>query len=190
MSQPPVAYHEHLKTVAVFGGVVSPEECQRLVDLPVQALDAAVDDGTTGGVNYRLRRTRERVVPPTPDNVWIFRRLAGLVTRFNADAFRFQLNNTMTVSVLEYSPEGFFDWHLDLGAGGIESLRKISLVTFLTPPADYEGGGLCFLDAREPMRLAQGDTVVFPSYLVHRVEPVTRGTRYTLVSWVHGPPFS
>jgi PKHD-type hydroxylase len=46
------------------------------------------------------------------------------------------------------------------------------------------------MDGGEPLRLAQGTTIIFPSYLMHRVNPVTRGNRFTLVSWVHGPSFS
>jgi PKHD-type hydroxylase len=78
---------------------------------------------------------------------------------------------------------------MDLGTG-IFAGRKLSLVTFLTPPEDYEGGDLCFMDGGQPLRLPQGATVIFPSYLMHKVKPLTRGNRSTMVSWVHGPSFS
>ena len=68
--------------------------------------------------------------------------------------------------------------------------RKLTIVTMLTPPEAYEGGNLLFLDKGEPMRPAQGSTVIFPPYMAHKVEPVTRGSRYTLVAWAHGPAFT
>lgn len=95
----------------------------------------------------------------------------------------------MTVAVLEYSPAGFFDCHMALGTG-IFAARKLSLVSFLAPPEDYDGSNLCVTDGGPPLRLPQGATVSLPSYLMHKVEPVTRGNRFTLVSWVHGPSFS
>ncbi len=121
--------------------------------------------------------------------MWVFERVGNIVGRANRDTFRFQLDGQMSVDVLEYDPSGYFDWHVDIGAG-IFSTRKLSIVTFLTAPEDYEGGNLCFMDQGEPLRLAQGTMAIFPSYLLHKVEPVTRGTRHTLVSWAHGPAFT
>ena len=140
-------------------------------------------------VDYGLRRTRIKSIPPGPDSMWIFERIGNLVGRANAAAFRFQLDGQMSMDVLEYDPAGYFDWHVDIGAG-IFSTRKLSVVTFLTPPEAYEGGNLCFMDQGEPLRLPQGTMAIFPSYMLHKVEPVTRGTRHTLVSWAHGPAFT
>ena len=128
-------------------------------------------------------------MPPELPYAWIFQRLGKLSHDTNQRAWRFQLSDMLTVQILEYSPQGFFDWHTDLGSG-VYSTRKLSMVTFLTPPEDYEGGNLCFMDGGPPYRLAQGTTVIFPSYLLHRVEPVTRGNRFTMVSWIHGSSFS
>jgi PKHD-type hydroxylase len=183
--------NEYLKAVGQFPSVFSPEECRRIVELPLTGVEAGVQalENAGGRVDYAYRRTRERPVPPEPDYLWIYQRLAAVVRESNQKAYQFRLNDFMTVTVLEYSPDGFFDWHMDLGTG-IFAERKLSLVTFLTPPEEYEGGELCLMDGGEPLRLAQGTTIIFPSYLMHRVNPVTRGNRFTLVSWVHGPSFS
>lgn len=184
-------YNEYLKAIGQFPGVFTAEECRRLVELPLVAVDAGVqsEHDSQGHVDYQSRRTRERPVPPDPPYMWIYQRLAAVVREANEKAYRFRLDDFMTVTVLEYSPDGYFDWHLDIGSG-VFAARKLSLVTFLTPPEDYEGGELRFMDGGAPLRLAQGSTVIFPSYLMHKVEPVTRGNRHTLVSWVHGPSFS
>ena len=155
------------------------------------ASEARIDTaGVVGGVaDYRFRRTREKPIPRDATHEWIFKRIRDLVERANKNSYRFQLNDLVMNHVLEYSPDGFYDWHIDLGVG-IVATRKISLVTFLTPPEEYDGGELCFMDHGEPLKLAQGTTVLFPSYLIHRVQPVTKGNRFTLVSWVHGPSFT
>ena len=100
-----------------------------------------------------------------------------------------RLDDRITAHLLEYELDGFFDWHMDLGAGPTAS-RKLTMVTFLTPPEEFTGGELLFMDGGPPMRPAQGTTAIFPSYLLHKVNPVTQGRRFTLVSWLHGPCFS
>jgi PKHD-type hydroxylase len=181
----------YLTSVGQFPNVFSAEECQRLINLPIPAVDAGIDARSPGGerVDYDFRRTRDRAVPPDAAHAWIYQRLGNLAVAANREAYHFQLNQVMTVNVLEYNPEGFFDWHVDLGVG-LYSERKLSMVTFLTPPEEYEGGELCFMDRGPPLRLPRGTTVIFPSYLLHRVAPVTRGNRFTLVSWIHGPSFT
>ena len=69
------------------------------------------------------------------------------------------------------------------------SIRKLSLVVQLSDPADYQGGELQVLSAEEPTTFskARGTVVVFPSYVLHRVMPVTSGTRFSLAGWVGGP---
>jgi len=184
-------YNEYLKAVGQFPAVFSAEECERIIRLPLPGVEAGVqtEGDAQGQVDYQSRRTRERPVPPDPEYMWIYQRLAAVIREANQKAYNFRLDDFMTVTVLEYSPDGFFDWHMDLGTG-IFAARKLSLVTFLTPPEDYEGGDLRMMDGGPPLRLAQGATIIFPSYIMHKVEPVTRGNRFTLVSWVHGPSFS
>ena len=183
-------YNKYLTSVGQFPTVFTAEECRRLINLPLPVADATINvpDVGDGQVNHEVRRTRDKPVPPDEEHAWIFQRIGNLVSRANQYSYQFQLNQLVTIHVLEYSPGGFYDWHIDLGVD-VYATRKISLVTFLTPPEEYEGGELCFMDKGEPLKLAQGTTVLFPSYLLHKVQPVTQGTRFTLVSWVHGPSY-
>jgi len=75
-------------------------------------------------------------------------------------------------------------------ARGYMSNRKLSMSVQLPDGMDYEGGDLEFLVFKEKAPRGQGDLIVFPSYLMHRVSALTRGTRFRRVSWVHGKPFS
>ncbi len=181
----------YLTAVGQMPDVFTADECRWISSLPLPASQAEIADHSGAGsrVDYQLRRTGERSVPLNREFAWIYQRLRKLALEANERAYRFRLGDMMTMHVLEYTPDGFFDWHMDLGAG-VTASRKLSLITFLTPPEEYLGGELRFMDGSEPLRPAQGVTAIFPSYLLHRVDPVTQGTRHTLVSWLHGPCFS
>ena len=74
------------------------------------------------------------------------------------------------------------------------TVRKISVSAILND--GYEGGELMFrfLDQKSNVKEVTispelGDVVIFPSYLDHKVAPVTKGIRYSVVAWYGGPPF-
>lgn len=83
-----------------------------------------------------------------------------------------------------------YDWHMDWGPGAM-AYRKISVVTHLSEAADYEGGSLQLTIGVNPVEAVQlpGSVTVFPSFVLHRVTPVTRGRRLGAVAWVLGRPF-
>lgn len=88
--------------------------------------------------------------------------------------------------------KGHLTWHHDSGEQRGMAQRKISVSVLLNDPSEFEGGELDFFDGRERQPLAQckaGDGVAFPSFAFHRVRPVTRGVRYSVVAWLRGPRF-
>ena len=82
--------------------------------------------------------------------------------------------------------QGFYDWHTDFA--GFRPLRKISVSIQLSRSEDYEGGDLelLFGNQAEAMDRTRGAFIAFPSFVLHRVTPVTRGTRWSLVAWILG----
>lgn len=82
---------------------------------------------------------------------------------------------------------GFFEWHSDTVPS--DMTRKISITVPLNPPEEYSGGVLELNQGTAIIRTPQdpGVPIIFPSWLIHRVTPVTRGRRYSLVAWVRGP---
>ena len=90
--------------------------------------------------------------------------------------------------LLKYAaPSKGYDWHLDIGSGD-HSTRKISISMILN--SDFDGGDLCFFgDGEGSITPDAGVIVCFPSFMPHKVAPVTRGTRWSLVCWVAGEPF-
>lgn len=85
---------------------------------------------------------------------------------------------------------GHYDWHHDVWFKSARSYaRKLSVIAQLSLPAEYQGGVLEFFGVENPaVQFApRGSVLIFPSFLQHRVLPVTKGTRRSLVTWVEGP---
>ncbi len=118
-----------------------------------------------------------------------FERLAQLASKANAK-YRLDLDVMREPLLLvRYKAGGHFSWHADTGPG-ILSRRKISVSIQLSEPGDYDGGALEFSGLGEPsLARGLGTAIAFASFLSHRVAPVTRGERWALVGWMHGPPF-
>ena len=83
-----------------------------------------------------------------------------------------------------------YSWHMDWGPG-LTQMRKVTVVAHLTDGAEYEGGALQLAAGMVPIEATQrsGTCTVFPSFLLHRVTPVTAGTRLGAVLWALGPSF-
>jgi predicted 2-oxoglutarate/Fe(II)-dependent dioxygenase YbiX len=81
---------------------------------------------------------------------------------------------------------GFYNWHTDFA--GLRPLRKISVSIQLSRADDYEGGDLELMYGIHPQKIerTRGTFIAFPSFMLHRVTPVTRGTRWSLVAWILG----
>lgn len=86
---------------------------------------------------------------------------------------------------------GYYDWHMDADPpNNVGTQRKLSCVILLNDPKDFEGGKLEFEGfPNEEVLTEQGSIIVFPSFIKHRVTPVTKGVRYSAVTWAFGPSF-
>jgi PKHD-type hydroxylase len=70
------------------------------------------------------------------------------------------------------------------------AIRKLSVIVQLTDPEEYEGCDLNLnVGSINTMKKTQGSVIVFPSYVLHQVTPITKGTRHSLVAWLAGDPF-
>jgi PKHD-type hydroxylase len=86
--------------------------------------------------------------------------------------------------------EGYYDWHIDASPPKNGIQRKLSCVILLSDPSEFEGGILQFKGMEDQNLLdKQGSIIVFPSFIEHRVTPVTKGVRYSAVTWSSGPSF-
>jgi PKHD-type hydroxylase len=128
-------------------------------------------------------------IDPAPETVWVYQRLATIVTWVN-QAFQFELMGFAdALQYTQYGPGHKFDWHVDIGAGAASN-RKLSITVQLSDESAYEGGELQFISAPDmTMAKTRGTAILFPAYLAHRVSEVTSGLRCSLVGWAAGAPF-
>ena len=124
---------------------------------------------------------------------WIYERLTDLVIRNNNLFFNFDLTMIENLQFTYYNSEekGCYKSHVDPLNWNLPHNRKLSIVVQLSDPNDYEGGEINLYYSNKPITIKKekGYVVSFPSYVLHEVTPVTKGERYSLVIWVHGPAF-
>jgi PKHD-type hydroxylase len=167
----------------------SREECQRIVEL---SLRLEPSQGTLGaGQNLSTTKRNSDVVRLIPDAAtkWIYERMDAAVGSANR-GYQFDLSGFEILQVASYTNGGHYDWHMDIGKGPT-STRKLGISLQLSESNDYEGGDLEFRGGGAPPVAPRtiGTMIVFPSFMQHRITPVTRGVRWSLVAWVHGAPF-
>lgn len=127
------------------------------------------------------------------DNQQIKALLWSYVQEANRNAFNVDVTDVCNVQFTEYDAkyQGHYDWHHDIDWTDNKAFdRKLSVVIQLTEGPSYEGGNLEFDEVPNPHTFQlrkQGSVIVFPSYLRHRVTPVTSGVRHSLVAWFEGP---
>lgn len=171
--------------------IFSPDECKIIIE----KFKDKLEQGTIGN-NDRLEEIRQSKIhllqSNDNENKWIFEKIAGAVLYLNQQFFNFDIEKIETLQFSEYdeSYKGFYEKHIDMMYQSV-GFRKLSFTILLSNDKDYEGGELLLHYDIEPAvtRQEQGGIVMFPSYTLHEVKPVTKGTRYALVGWVWGPRF-
>ena len=151
--------------------------------------EAHVSDVDTGYVDHTERKTEVVFVSPlTPIGCMLQTHIRDANMRCG---WNFDILFPEDIQIGRYVDGGHYDWHIDSFPPNENNLqRKLTAVLFLSDPDSFEGGDFELRAAPDiPARPGQGDIVVFPSVLEHRVTPVTGGERYTAVSWMMGPAF-
>lgn len=137
------------------------------------------------------RQSDIRFIFPDDTTSWIFQRTTKVIVDLNRDFFGFDVTGFGEgMQFTRYTAPGEkYDWHVD--ATYRQARRKLSFSILLSDPNEYEGGDFQVMLGGDPTTLPRkrGTMLAFPSYTVHRVTPVTKGTRYSLVAWITGPPF-
>ena len=150
--------------------------------------DAQIGDG---GVVPATRRTKIYWLPKTDEFIEIYKTFHQLIGKCNDDFYKFRISEItehIQYTVYNSNDEGHYDWHVDMGPG--KARRKLSLVCQLSDPSEYEGGELQINTGKVLVaEKEKGTVILFPSYLLHRVTPVTKGIRRSLVLWIEGPAF-
>lgn len=175
----------------------TPEEIDRMNFLFSKGDTRAGDVG--GKVDNEYRISNIKFYYPDESSFWIFEKLNYVIELNNRHIWNFDLNGYESFQYTEYhaSEGGKYEFHADIdyadrrGAADPQT-RKLSLSVILSEPGvDYEGGDFQIMIGNQPVTLAQakGAVLIFPSWVLHRVTPVTKGVRKSLVVWVTGPKF-
>lgn len=177
---------------AYFDNAFTAEQCDDLIEY---CRKQDLQDGLTGpssSNNEQVRKSKIAFIPPTEFMVPYYQKLSAIVISLNEQFFKFDLHGFgENLQFTEYvAPSGKYNSHVDRSYG--IPIRKLSIVLQLTDPDTYEGGDLEWLAQLDnPFKLprTRGTLIAFPSYQVHRVIPVTKGTRNSLVGWINGKQF-
>lgn len=140
----------------------------------------------------KIRITNVAWILPNAQTAGLYRRVTQLVQKLNNDVYQFDITGLEALQYTIYhgTEGGHYDWHTDLGPHNPKP-RKISLTIQLTDASGYEG---CDLQFQAGPKLGhapreRGSIIAFPSFFLHRVTPITSGTRKSLVVWATGPDF-
>lgn len=155
--------------------------------------DVPFEKATTlsGKAEKEVRTSRIKWIPRDSNWKWLYEKLMNMAVEANNELWGFDLiaaNELIQYTEYLAEDEGHYTWHQDIGPG-MASLRKVSLTVQLSEDSEYEGGDLqLWRGGNNTVTSKRGAGVVFifPSYMMHRVSKVTKGTRRSFVLWVGG----
>jgi len=150
-------------------------------------------DATISGnfsVNKTYRTTQVGWLHKNGETSWVYSRIVDCIIKANKQLWNFDIFGMYeSFQYATYHKGHHYDWHMDTGVG--KYCRKISASLQLTEPSKYEGCDLIIKSNKDeiPAPKKRGQLIVFPSFLLHKVTPLTKGSRDSLVIWISGPPF-
>ena len=173
--------------------IFTPEQCQMIIEAGHKQPreDGQVGGGKGGTVDTKTRLSHISWIPfnVLPE---MYKILEKVMKQTNGNHFGFEgMQITEPAQFTEYSNGGFYDWHIDsdVECSKEPPVRKISMTLLLSKDDEFEGGGLELMSEGKFARPKQGHAIFFASFIRHRVVPVTKGTRRSLVMWFGGTPF-
>lgn len=174
----------------VIESLVGPEICNRAVQrFKAGQFEPATVGGNESEVTNPNIRITDRQWAPQFDVLECI--LSRVTSKANIDAgWNFDITDVNgCVQIARYKVGHFYTAHIDSYYGSASNggpQRKLSASLFLSSEDEYDGGDLVIAGEKVETK-KQGTIVVFPSFMVHEVLPVTRGERYSAVCWMEGP---
>ena len=176
--------------------IFTPEQCQMIINAgrsePRNTALVGNEQGSKGGRIDTETRTSHISWIPFSKMHEMYKQLEKVMLQTNGNHFGFDgmCINEMA-QYTEYPEGGFYDWHTDndVNCQNEPPVRKISMTCLLSPENEFEGGDLELMKEGKVAKLKQGHAIFFASFIRHRVAPVTRGNRKSLVMWFGGTPF-
>ncbi len=174
----------------------TPLQCKMIIEAgreePKNIAEVGADSkGIKGGKVDTKTRTSHISWIPFSKMPEMYKNIEKIMKTTNGNHFGFDgMQITEMAQYTEYPEGGFYDWHVDndVNCKHEPPIRKISMTCLLSPENEFEGGDLELVKEGQSVKLQQGQAIFFASFIRHRVAPVTKGVRRSLVMWFGGPP--
>ena len=189
-----------------FKNLISPEDCTKIIELGTSQKLGSGTIGMQDNKGKTNKKIRNSKINWLKDE-WIYSKFNQAVNYANEKSgWNFDTDWNESIQFTTYKKNGFYNWHYDTFPEPMKDTdenfnnkqRKLSMTCLLNDPKDYEGGGFMLQWIDDHGKLIKhkvkeldtvGSVIVFPSFTNHKVEPVTKGTRYSAVMWRIGPLF-
>ena len=189
--------HQCQEQFAYWEGFLTKEDIDTLLSLPHWHTKKTAEIGMPdeGVVNKDIRTTDVAWFLPCEKTRHIWEKIVVTIAQVNAQFFHFDLTGCYEpaqLGIYKADDGGHYNWHIDDMASPMATPRKLSMTLMLSDTSEFEGGELQLKTINDDVisvEQKQGRAYFFPSYRLHRVAPVTKGVRRSLVLWVGGPPF-
>jgi len=204
ISNEPFVRHRITPTYCYFDGLFSEEELILIEEYcdKFEKIDGEIDSGNINS----LRKSKIQFFEKNEHSelIFLFNKLNNAIWNLNGQYYNFDLNGYSYIQYTTYTGEelGEYAYHIDMHTGGYDNMddsllrygdtRKLSLSLILSDSKSYEGGEFKMMlsEIREnEIEQKRGRIILFPSFLLHKVCPVTKGIRKSIVAWVEGPKF-
>jgi PKHD-type hydroxylase len=183
--------------LAYWEGFLSDEDINLLLAQPewLHLQSGCIGGGGKSAVDESVRSSEIAWIGMKPEVIHIWEKLANAVAEVNRQFFHFDLtgfHEPMQLGLYTEDKQGHYNWHTDAAPTDGHAPRKLSMAMLLCNPEEFEGGEFQVktnTDEAQTLECKKGRAWFFPSYTLHRVAPVTKGMRRSLVLWIGGPAF-
>lgn len=185
-------------THAYFENFLTDGEINKILAMPEWLNNQEATIGGTNNnseINFQIRKTDVAWLGLTPETVWLWEKLTNVIADVNRQYFKFDLTGCyepIQLGIYKANDNGHYNWHIDSSQTDLAVPRKLSMSLLLSDPSEFEGGEFQIktnTDEIKTLQQVKGRAWFFPSYTLHRVTPVTKGIRRSLVLWIGGPEF-
>jgi PKHD-type hydroxylase len=179
--------------------------CYQIIELgkykKKQLAGVGLDDPSKITSNLNIRKS----MVAWANDQWIYKEIIPFIETANKNAeWNFKIDWYEDCQITEYNKGQFYNWHPDMhenpypeGHNFSGKTRKISASILLNDSNEFRGGDLEFQRIGPGGKIIKnnanlnkiGTIIVFPSFIYHRVKPVTKGKRHSLVIWGIGNSF-
>jgi PKHD-type hydroxylase len=173
-----------------FSKAISKKICNKIITHGKKQINLSDSKIEYGKINKKIRDCKTSFF----SDVWIYDILWPYLHSANKSAgWNFDINYCEPLQFGIYKNKGHYDWHQDTMEDDTPPIRKLSLSLILNDSSEFIGGEFKFSINRKSHVVNElkdaGSIIIFPSFLYHKVLPVTNGSRYSLVGWFKGPKF-